>query len=51
MLVGEALELSLEEIEQLRFAGLLHDIGTTGVTEEILLRPCNLSEEELEAGA
>jgi HD-GYP domain-containing protein (c-di-GMP phosphodiesterase class II) len=47
MLIGEELDLELEQIEQLRFAGLLHDVGMTGVTEEILLKPIQLTEDEL----
>jgi HD-GYP domain-containing protein (c-di-GMP phosphodiesterase class II) len=47
MLVGEELDLDFEHIEQLRFAGLLHDVGMTGVTEDILLKPIQLSEEEI----
>ncbi len=48
MLVGEELGLGLEEVEQLRFAGLLHDVGKTGVPEEILLKPSKLTADELE---
>ena len=47
MLIGEELELSFEDIEQLRFAGLLHDIGKTGVPQDILLKPSKLSGDEL----
>lgn len=49
MLIGEELGLSVEDVEQLRFAGLLHDIGKTGVPHEILLKPSKLSVEELAA--
>ncbi len=49
MLIGEELELPFEQIEQLRFAGLLHDVGKTGVPEEILLKPSNLTFEEMQA--
>jgi putative nucleotidyltransferase with HDIG domain len=48
MLIGEELGLPFEEVEQLRFAGLLHDVGKTGVPAEILLKPSKLSAEELE---
>jgi len=46
MVIGEELGLPLDDIESLRFAGLLHDIGKTGVPEEILLKPSKLSAEE-----
>ena len=48
MSIGEKLGLGLEDIETLRFAGLLHDIGKTGVPEEILLKPSRLSAAEFE---
>ncbi len=47
MLIGEELGLPFEDVEQLRFAGLLHDIGKTGVPQEILLKPSKLSGDEL----
>ena len=47
MMIGEELGLGYEDIEQLRFAGLLHDIGKTGLPGEILLKPSSLSAEEL----
>ena len=47
MLIGEELGLGYEDVEQLRFAGLLHDVGKTGVPEEILLKPGRLTPEEL----
>ena len=46
MLVGEEMGLPFEDIESLRFAGLLHDIGKTGLPEEILLKPSKLSVDE-----
>jgi HD-GYP domain-containing protein (c-di-GMP phosphodiesterase class II) len=48
VMIGEALELPVEDVEQLRFAGLLHDIGKTGLLSELLLKPSKLSNEELE---
>jgi putative nucleotidyltransferase with HDIG domain len=39
--------MSFEAVEQLRFAGLLHDIGKSGIPEEILLKPSKLTPEEL----
>lgn len=48
MAIGAAMNLDVESIEHLRFAGLLHDVGKTGVPEEILLKPSRLTEEEFE---
>ncbi|MDP2400446.1 MAG: GAF domain-containing protein, partial [Actinomycetota bacterium] len=36
MLIGEEMNLGFEQVELLRFAGLLHDVGKVGVSEEIL---------------
>jgi putative nucleotidyltransferase with HDIG domain len=47
MLIGTEIGLSFEDVEQLRFAGLLHDIGKTGVPHDILLKPSRLSVDEL----
>ncbi len=47
MMIGEELGLGFEDVEQLRFAGLLHDIGKTGLPGEILLKPSRLSAQEL----
>jgi len=47
MMIGKELGLSYEEVEQLRFAGLLHDIGKTGLPGELLLKPSSLSADEL----
>ena len=48
MMIGEELGLPLEDVEQLRFAGLLHDIGKAGLPSELLLKPSKLSGEELQ---
>lgn len=40
------LKLSNEQIEQLEWAGLLHDVGKIGVPEEILNKPGRLTDEE-----
>jgi putative nucleotidyltransferase with HDIG domain len=45
--IGEEMGLALEDVETLRFAGLLHDIGKFGVSEEILLKPTTLAEDEM----
>jgi putative nucleotidyltransferase with HDIG domain len=47
MMIGEELGMGFEDVEQLRFAGLLHDIGKTGLPGEILLKPSRLTAEEL----
>lgn len=47
MLIGQELGLSIEEVEQLRFSGLLHDIGKSGLPEEILLKPSALTNAEM----
>jgi putative nucleotidyltransferase with HDIG domain len=46
--LGEELGLGVEQIETLRFAGLLHDVGKAGLSEEILLKPSRLDESEVE---
>lgn len=47
--IGEELGLDFEALEQLRFAGLLHEMGRGGLPEEILLRPIALSPDEMES--
>lgn len=44
--LAKALNLPTEEIEIIKEAGLLHDIGKIGIPESILLKPDKLSEEE-----
>jgi diguanylate cyclase (GGDEF)-like protein len=46
--VGEALAIGADEIEQVRTAALLHDIGKVGVPDEILHKPGKLDEREWE---
>jgi len=47
-LTGEGLGLPAAELEQLEWAGLLHDVGKIGVPEEILNKPGKLTDEEFE---
>lgn len=46
--LAQALKLPEREIEVIRKGTLLHDIGKIGVREDVLLKPGNLTAEELE---
>ncbi len=46
--IGRELGLSTKETEDLRLAGLLHDIGKIGVDERILQKPSHLTPQEFE---
>ncbi|MFH0728875.1 MAG: HD domain-containing phosphohydrolase [Pseudomonadota bacterium] len=46
--LGKALACDLEEIDILKFAGPLHDIGKIGVRDSILLKPDKLTRDEYE---
>lgn len=46
MAIGRELNLSREELERLKIAALLHDIGKIGVPDYILNKPEKLDEEE-----
>jgi diguanylate cyclase (GGDEF)-like protein/putative nucleotidyltransferase with HDIG domain len=46
--VGEALAMESDDVEALRTAALLHDIGKVGVSDEILHKPGPLDEREWE---
>jgi len=48
LLIAEKLGLSTKERHQLYLAAMLHDIGKIGVPDELLHRPGNLSDEEME---
>jgi HD-GYP domain-containing protein (c-di-GMP phosphodiesterase class II) len=44
--IGQAMNLSESELEQLEWAGLLHDIGKIGIRDAVLLKPDRLTREE-----
>lgn len=44
--IGEMLGLPMSEIDELRIAADLHDIGKIGISEEILMKPSSLTKEE-----
>ena len=44
--IAEAMELGVEEIEDIKWASILHDIGKIAVPEEILTKPSSLSDKE-----
>ncbi len=44
--IAQKLGLSGEEIEVIRYAGLLHDVGKIGINEQILGKPGSLNAEE-----
>ncbi len=46
--VGESLELSKDEMKQLEYAAVLHDIGKLGIEEQILGKPGKLTRREFD---
>lgn len=46
VLIGEEMELNTDEIEALKYASLLHDIGKIGIREDILKKDGRLTEKE-----
>jgi len=44
--IAQEMNLRPQEIEQIRRAGLLHDIGKIGIRDGVLLKPTKLTEEE-----
>jgi putative nucleotidyltransferase with HDIG domain len=46
--IGQQLGLTKEELEEIRLAGILHDIGKIGVPESVLNKPSCLTPEEYE---
>ncbi len=45
--IAEVMGLNSEERESIQFGGYLHDIGKIGVRDTVLLKPGNLTEEEM----
>lgn len=46
MEIGRALELSAEELQDLHWGSLLHDIGKIGIPDAVLCKPDRLSKDE-----
>lgn len=46
--LGQELKLRTYELEQLRYAAILHDIGKIGIPESILNKPGSLTREEFD---
>src|SRR5215207_3830947 len=44
--LARELGMSEEEIDQIRTAGILHDVGKVGVADAVLLKPARLSDDE-----
>lgn len=47
--IGREMRLGEEELENLRLASLLHDVGKIGIRENILLKPGRLTQRQREA--
>ena len=47
VVIGKRLGLPAERLDTVRLAGLVHDIGKIGIRDDVLLKPHELSEEEL----
>jgi HD-GYP domain-containing protein (c-di-GMP phosphodiesterase class II) len=45
--IGRELKLTEREVKQLRYGGILHDIGKIGIVEAILLKKSSLTDEEM----
>jgi HD-GYP domain-containing protein (c-di-GMP phosphodiesterase class II) len=45
-LIAESMGLSAEEVEKIRYASPMHDIGKLGVPDAILMKPAKLTNEE-----
>ncbi len=47
--IGKKINLSEEELEDLKHGAMLHDIGKLGISDRILLKPGKLTKKEFEA--
>ncbi len=45
--IAQKMGLPKEDLDMLRFAGYLHDIGKIGIRDSILMKPARLTEEEV----
>jgi len=48
IILGDGLGLTAEELDRLRIAALLHDVGKIGVDDRVLKKPGKLTDEEFE---
>lgn len=46
--IAERVDLSEEEVKRVKYAALLHDIGKIGISEAILAKPAQLTQEEMD---
>ncbi len=49
MVVADVMGFGNEKLDQIMFAGMLHDVGKIGIPESILLKPDRLTNEEFQA--
>lgn len=47
-LIGEEIGLSAEDLQDLEWAGLLHDVGKIGIQDGVLTKPGRLTEDEFD---
>jgi putative nucleotidyltransferase with HDIG domain len=47
-IIGQEMGMSAEDLEQLRIAALLHDVGKIGIDDRVLKKPGKLTEEEFD---
>ena len=48
IIMGEAMGMNAEELDRLRIAALLHDVGKIGVDDRVLKKPGKLTDEEFD---